>query len=114
MSRTGVTGEQRALSDDARPLVARLRALTRRARGAGLRHLDAGAGRGRGRAVADGVVVGSALVRFLEERSRRATCGEGAMAEERDVSAAAPRRAHAIEQWRKRIDQIDTQLRWAC
>ena len=66
ISRTGVTGERQALSEDARPLVAGLRALTDVpvALGFGLgtpeRVKDAAA-------VADGVVVGSALVRFLEE-----------------------------------------------
>ncbi len=66
VSRTGVTGERQALSDDARPLVERLRALT-----------DVPVALGFGistpeqvkeaSAVADAVVVGSALVRFLEE-----------------------------------------------
>jgi tryptophan synthase alpha chain len=66
ISRTGVTGERQALSDDARPLVERLRALT-----------DVPVALGFGistpeqvreaSAVADAVVVGSALVRFLEE-----------------------------------------------
>ena len=78
VSRTGVTGERDALSDEAAPLVDRLRALTDAAGGAGLRHLDAGAGRRAAAAVADGVVVGSALVRFLEEqpagRRRRDRC----------------------------------------
>ncbi len=66
ISRTGVTGERQALSDDARPLVERLRTLTTVpvALGFGLstpeQVKDAAA-------VADGVVVGSALVRFLEE-----------------------------------------------
>jgi tryptophan synthase alpha chain len=66
ISRTGVTGERQALSEEARPLVARLRALTAVpvALGFGLgtpeQVRDAAA-------VADGVVVGSALVRFLEE-----------------------------------------------
>jgi tryptophan synthase alpha chain len=66
ISRTGVTGERQALSEDARPLVARLRALT---------DVPVALGFGIGTpeqvkdaaAVADGVVVGSALVRFLEE-----------------------------------------------
>jgi tryptophan synthase alpha chain len=67
VSRTGVTGERQALSDDARPLVGRLKALTREpvALGFGIstpEQVKAAAG------VADGVVVGSALVRFLEER----------------------------------------------
>jgi len=66
ISRTGVTGERQALSEDARPLVARLRALT---------EVPVALGFGIGTpeqvkdaaTVADGVVVGSALVRFLEE-----------------------------------------------
>jgi tryptophan synthase alpha chain len=66
VSRTGVTGEEKALSGDARPLVARLRSLTEVpvALGFGIstpEQVQAAAG------VADGVVVGSALVRFLEE-----------------------------------------------
>jgi tryptophan synthase alpha chain len=66
ISRTGVTGERQALSGDARPLVERLQTLT-----------DVPVALGFGistpeqvkeaSAVADAVVVGSALVRFLEE-----------------------------------------------
>jgi tryptophan synthase alpha chain len=66
ISRTGVTGERQALSGEARPLVERLRALT---------DVPVALGFGLGApeqvreaaALADGVVVGSALVRFLEE-----------------------------------------------
>ena len=66
ISRTGVTGEQQSLSEDARPLVERLRGLTQVpvALGFGLstpEQVREAAG------AADGVVVGSALVRFLEE-----------------------------------------------
>ena len=66
VSRTGVTGERDALSDDARPLVRRLKQLTGEpvALGFGIatpEQVKAAA------EVADGVVVGSALVRFLEE-----------------------------------------------
>jgi tryptophan synthase alpha chain len=66
VSRTGVTGERQALSADAGPLVERLRALTGVpvALGFGLstpEQVREAAG------IADGVVVGSALVRFLEE-----------------------------------------------
>lgn len=66
ISRMGVTGERQSLSAEARPLVERLRSLTRVpvALGFGLstpEQVNAAA------AVADGVVVGSALVRFLEE-----------------------------------------------
>jgi tryptophan synthase alpha chain len=66
ISRTGVTGERQALSEDARPLVARLRALTGVpvALGFGLSTPEQVR---EAAAVADGVVVGSALVRFLEE-----------------------------------------------
>lgn len=67
VSRTGVTGERQALSDDARPLLARLRALTSLpvALGFGIstpEQVRAAA------ELADGVVVGSALVRFLEQQ----------------------------------------------
>jgi tryptophan synthase alpha chain len=66
ISRTGVTGERQALSEDARPLVERVRALTRVpvALGFGLSTPEQVR---EAAAVADGVVVGSALVRFLEE-----------------------------------------------
>ncbi len=65
VSRTGVTGEREAISVEARPLVERLKLLTTEpvVLGFGLstpEHVVAAA------AVADGVVVGSALVRFLE------------------------------------------------
>jgi tryptophan synthase alpha chain len=66
ISRTGVTGERQSLSEDAQPLVERLRALTDVpvALGFGLSTPEQVAEAGR---AADGVVVGSALVRFLEE-----------------------------------------------
>jgi tryptophan synthase alpha chain len=66
VSRTGVTGERQALSADARPLVERLRSLTDVpvALGFGLSTPEQVR---EAAAVADGVVVGSALVRFLEE-----------------------------------------------
>jgi tryptophan synthase alpha chain len=65
LSRTGVTGEQARLSEDAGPLVARLRALTDEpvALGFGISTPEQAAAAA---ALADGVVVGSALVRFLE------------------------------------------------
>jgi tryptophan synthase alpha chain len=67
VSRTGVTGEKETLADEARPLVARIKTLTREpvALGFGIstpEQVKAAA------AVADGVVVGSALVRFLEQQ----------------------------------------------
>ncbi|HET7293304.1 MAG TPA: tryptophan synthase subunit alpha [Vicinamibacteria bacterium] len=65
ISRTGVTGERDALSADAAPLVARLRALTSEPVALGFGISTAEQVRAAA-AVADGVVVGSALVRFLE------------------------------------------------
>jgi tryptophan synthase alpha chain len=66
ISRTGVTGERQALSDEARPLVERLRALTDVpvALGFGISTPEQVK---QASAAADAVVVGSALVRFLEE-----------------------------------------------
>ena len=66
ISRTGVTGERQALSDDARPLVARLHKLTRVpvALGFGISTPEQVK---EAALAADAVVVGSALVRFLEE-----------------------------------------------
>jgi len=66
ISRTGVTGERDALSDDARPLLARIKALTAEpvALGFGISSPEQVAAAA---SVADAVVVGSALVRFLEE-----------------------------------------------
>lgn len=67
VSRTGVTGERDAISGDARPLLARLKALTQEpvALGFGLSTPEQVAAAAQ---VADAVVVGSALVRFLEEQ----------------------------------------------
>jgi len=67
VSRTGITGERVSLSDEAGPLVGRIKALTTEpvALGFGIstpEQFRAAA------EVADGVVVGSALVRFLEEK----------------------------------------------
>ena len=66
ISRTGITGERPKLSEEARPLVERLRALTDEpvALGFGISTPEQVA---EAAAVADAVVVGSALVRFLEE-----------------------------------------------
>jgi tryptophan synthase alpha chain len=67
ISRMGVTGEQRALSEDALPLVARVKGLTQTpvVLGFGLGTPEQVA---EAASVADGAVVGSALVRFLEEQ----------------------------------------------
>jgi tryptophan synthase alpha chain len=67
VSRTGVTGEREAISGDAGPLLERLKALTKEpvALGFGLSTPEQVAAAAQ---VADAVVVGSALVRFLEEQ----------------------------------------------
>jgi len=75
VSRTGVTGERDALSQEAAPLVRRIKALTDEpvVLGFGLSTPDqvkAAAD------VADGVVVGSALVRFLEEHPHGDVAGQ--------------------------------------
>ena len=67
VSRTGVTGEQAALSDDGAALVRRLRALTTTPIALGFGVSTPEQARAAA-AVADGVVVGSAIVRFLEEQ----------------------------------------------
>jgi tryptophan synthase alpha chain len=66
VSRTGITGERVALSDEARPLVERLKAVSPLpvALGFGISTPDQVRAAAE---VADGVVVGSALVRFIEE-----------------------------------------------
>jgi tryptophan synthase alpha chain len=66
ISRTGVTGERDALSADARPLLSRLRDLSDVPVAVGF-GLSTPEQVGAAAALADGVVVGSALVRFLEE-----------------------------------------------
>lgn len=66
VSRTGVTGEKDALSGDAAPLVGRLKALTPEPVALGF-GISTPAQVAAAAAVADGVVVGSALVRFVEE-----------------------------------------------
>jgi tryptophan synthase alpha chain len=75
ISRTGVTGEKEALSGDAGPLVARLRSLTDApvALGFGISTPEQVRAAG---SVADGVVVGSALVRFLEEHPEGDVAGQ--------------------------------------
>jgi len=75
VSRTGVTGERDAISGEALPLVRRIQALTKEpvVLGFGLstpEQVQAAA------EVADGVVVGSALVRFLEEHPHGDVAGQ--------------------------------------
>ena len=66
VSRTGVTGETEALSEEAGALVRRLKALTEAPVALGF-GIGTPAQVAAAAAAADGVVVGSALVRFLEE-----------------------------------------------
>ncbi len=68
ISRAGVTGEQASLSDTAAPLVGRMRALTRLplAMGFGVSTPEQVAEVAR---LTDGVVVGSAIVKFIEENA---------------------------------------------
>jgi tryptophan synthase alpha chain len=75
VSRMGVTGERDVISEDAAPLVGRLKALTREpiVLGFGLSKPEQVAAAA---AVADGVVVGSALVRFLEEHPHGDVAGQ--------------------------------------
>ena len=75
ISRTGVTGERERLSDDARPLVERLKRLTKEPVILGFGVSTPAQVREVG-AAADGVVVGSALVRFLEENPEGDLAGQ--------------------------------------
>jgi tryptophan synthase alpha chain len=75
VSRTGVTGERAVISEEAAPLVRRIKALTAEpvVLGFGLstpEQVKAAA------EVADGVAVGSALVRFLEEQPQGDVAGQ--------------------------------------
>ena len=75
VSRTGVTGEREAISDEAAPLVRRLKALTQEPVILGF-GLSTPAQVKAAAEVADGVVVGSALVRFLEEHPQGDVAGQ--------------------------------------
>ena len=72
VSRTGVTGERQALSDEAGPSSSGCAPSPREPVVLGF-GIAAPEQAREAAQVADGVVVGSALVRFLEEPSRRAT-----------------------------------------
>jgi tryptophan synthase alpha chain len=75
VSRTGVTGERDAISSDAAPLVRRIKALTDEPVVLGFGLSTPGQVRAAAE-VADGVVVGSALVRFLEEHPQGDVAGQ--------------------------------------
>jgi tryptophan synthase alpha chain len=75
VSRTGITGERTSLSIEAAPLVAALRALTDAPIALGF-GISTPAQVAEAAAVADGVVVGSSLVRFLEEHPQGDLAGQ--------------------------------------
>jgi tryptophan synthase alpha chain len=75
VSRTGVTGEREAISEEAAPLVRRIKALTKEPVILGF-GLSTPAQVKAAAEVADGVVVGSALVRFLEEHPQGDVAGQ--------------------------------------
>ena len=68
ISRTGVTGERASLSDGVAPLVESMRRITRLPLAVGFGISTAGQARAVG-AIADGVVVGSAFVRVIEQNA---------------------------------------------
>jgi tryptophan synthase alpha chain len=68
ISRTGVTGEQTSLSDGVGRLVESMRRVTRLPLAVGFGISTAGHARAVG-AIADGVVVGSAFVRVIEQNA---------------------------------------------
>jgi len=86
VSRTGVTGEQVSLSAAAAPLAARMRAITDLplAVGFGVSTPDHVAEVAR---IADAVVVGSALVKFIEANALSTSLASGLEAFTRDLSA---------------------------
>jgi tryptophan synthase alpha chain len=75
VSRTGVTGEREVISEEAAPLVRRIKALTGEPVVLGF-GLSTPAQVKAAAEVADGVVVGSALVRFLEEHPQGDVAGQ--------------------------------------
>jgi tryptophan synthase alpha chain len=75
VSRTGVTGERDAISAEAAPLVRRIKALTAEPVVLGF-GLSSPAQVKAAAEVADGVVVGSALVRYLEEHPQGDVAGQ--------------------------------------
>jgi tryptophan synthase alpha chain len=68
VSRTGVTGERAALSESLEPLIRRTRAITSAPLAAGF-GISTPAQAGAAARIADGVVVGSAIVRLIEQQS---------------------------------------------
>lgn len=91
VSRTGVTGEKDSLSDSVAPLVEAMRSVTELplAVGFGISKPEHAAAVG---AVADGVVVGSAIVRTIEQNACAADLEEKLEAYMRSLSEALPRR----------------------
>ncbi len=88
VSRTGVTGEQHALSDSVRPLLSRMRRLTDLPLAVGF-GISTVAQVGEVAAVADGVVVGSALVKVIEQNGGKPDLAERLRQFTRHLSSAA-------------------------
>ena len=83
MSLTGTTGERSELPPELGEMVERVRGGRERARRGRIRHLDAASRRARWREIADGVIVGSRIVRAAGEggpEAVRAAVGELAAA----------------------------------
>lgn len=91
VSRTGVTGERASVSEAVGPLVAAMRAITDLplAVGFGISRPEHAAGVG---AIADGVVVGSAFVRLIEQSAGSAELEERIEKLARALRAALPER----------------------
>lgn len=89
VSRTGVTGERNALSDAVAPLVQRMRAITPLPLAVGFGISTAEQVRAVG-SVADGVVVGSALVRTIEENATSPLLESKLEAFTRELAAGLP------------------------
>lgn len=91
VSRTGVTGEQASVSEAVGPLVAAMRAITDLplAVGFGISRPEHAASVG---AIADGVVVGSAFVRLVEESAGSAELEQRIESLARALRAALPER----------------------
>jgi tryptophan synthase alpha chain len=91
VSRTGVTGEKDSLSDAVAPLAAAMREVTALplAVGFGISRPEHVAAAGR---LADGVVVGSAFVRLVEQHGADLSLEDRLEAFARELSSALPRR----------------------
>lgn len=95
MSRTGVTGERNALSDSVGPLVDAMRRITKLPIAVGFGISTAEQARSVG-AVADGVVVGSAFVRTVEEYGASVELEQRLEEHARELSSGLKKRAMPV------------------